>query len=138
MTALYRILPDRTKTVQQDLLPGYLAGDILRTFSPILFELWATFDLIAVQFSVSNRLTKNFRYFCCLLGPVYTPMISHIPFLCEGLTQVQFPKRLGNVEEFAHLVQSIIENTSINATTIRLDGGYRHYTGNESQIPKQK
>jgi len=35
------------------------------------------------------------------------------------------PQRLGNPEEFAHLVQAIVENTYLNAETIRLDGAIR-------------
>lgn len=36
-----------------------------------------------------------------------------------------FPKRFGFPEEFAHLVQCIIENPMLNGEVIRLDGGTR-------------
>ena len=39
--------------------------------------------------------------------------------------QVPFPKRLGNPDEFAQLVQSVIENPYINGTLVRLDGALR-------------
>ena len=39
--------------------------------------------------------------------------------------QIPFPPRLGKSEEFAQLVQSIIENTYLNGSVIRLDGGVR-------------
>lgn len=39
--------------------------------------------------------------------------------------QVPFPSRLGRPEEYAQLVQSIVENPMINAETIRLDGAIR-------------
>lgn len=39
--------------------------------------------------------------------------------------QVPFPKRLGHPAEFAALVQHIIENTMLNGTVLRLDGGLR-------------
>lgn len=39
--------------------------------------------------------------------------------------QVPFPKRLGHPAEFAALVQQIIENTMLNGTVLRLDGGLR-------------
>ena len=39
--------------------------------------------------------------------------------------QIPFPKRLGSPDEFAQLVQSVIENPYINGTLIRLDGALR-------------
>ena len=39
--------------------------------------------------------------------------------------QVPFPKRLGTAEEYARLAVFIVENTYLNAASIRLDGGIR-------------
>lgn len=39
--------------------------------------------------------------------------------------EVPFPKRLGNPDEYAQLVQSIVENKMINGETIRIDGAIR-------------
>jgi NAD(P)-dependent dehydrogenase (short-subunit alcohol dehydrogenase family) len=39
--------------------------------------------------------------------------------------QVPFPSRLGKPEEFAQLVQSIVEIPMLNGETIRLDGAIR-------------
>ena len=39
--------------------------------------------------------------------------------------QVPFPPRLGRPDEYAALVQQIIENTMLNGETIRLDGAIR-------------
>ena len=39
--------------------------------------------------------------------------------------QIPFPPRLGKAEEFAQLVQSIIENSYLNGTVIRLDAAVR-------------
>jgi NAD(P)-dependent dehydrogenase (short-subunit alcohol dehydrogenase family) len=39
--------------------------------------------------------------------------------------QAVFPPRFGRAEEFAQLVQQIIENPMLNGTTIRLDGAVR-------------
>ena len=36
-----------------------------------------------------------------------------------------FPKRLGLPEEYAQLVQFIVENNMINGEVLRLDGGLR-------------
>jgi NAD(P)-dependent dehydrogenase (short-subunit alcohol dehydrogenase family) len=39
--------------------------------------------------------------------------------------QAVFPPRFGRAEEFAQLVQQIIENPMLNGCTIRLDGALR-------------
>ena len=41
------------------------------------------------------------------------------------IEMTQFPKRLGLPDEFAALVQHIVENPFLNGETIRLDGGIR-------------
>ena len=38
---------------------------------------------------------------------------------------VTFPQKLGTPDEFAQLVQNVIENNYLNAENIRLDGGIR-------------
>lgn len=37
-----------------------------------------------------------------------------------------FPNRPGSMSEFAHLLQTIVENPILNAETIRLDAGLRN------------
>ena len=56
-----------------------------------------------------------------------TPLFEALPEeAVESLgKQVPFPPRLGKPSEYAHLVQSIIENPMLNAETIRLDGAIR-------------
>ena len=39
--------------------------------------------------------------------------------------QVPFPSRLGRPDEYAALVQQIVENGYLNGETIRLDGAIR-------------
>ena len=39
--------------------------------------------------------------------------------------QVPFPSRLGNPDEYAQLVQSIVENPYIKGEVIRVDGALR-------------
>ncbi len=60
-------------------------------------------------------------------GLMDTPLLGLLP---EDQRQalgsgVLFPKRLGSPDEFAALVQSIVENAYMNGETIRLDGGLR-------------
>jgi len=56
-----------------------------------------------------------------------TPILQALPFKVKQFVQtlVPYPQRLGNVEEFAALVQHIIENRYLNGEVIRLDGALR-------------
>jgi NAD(P)-dependent dehydrogenase (short-subunit alcohol dehydrogenase family) len=60
-------------------------------------------------------------------GIFNTPMLQALPDnVKQALGQmVPFPKRLGEPEEFAALVQHIIENAMLNGEVIRLDGAIR-------------
>ena len=60
-------------------------------------------------------------------GLIATPMLFGMP---EGVqqslaSQVPFPKRLGNPDEFAQLVKHILEKQLLNGEVIRLDGAIR-------------
>ena len=65
----------------------------------------------------------------CTIAPgiLETPMFDGVPDSArEGLLAItQFPPRLGEPDEYAHLVQHIVENTLLNGETIRLDGAVR-------------
>lgn len=56
-----------------------------------------------------------------------TPMLAGLPEPARISLgqQVPFPPRLGRPDEYAALVQQIIENTMLNGETIRLDGAIR-------------
>jgi NAD(P)-dependent dehydrogenase (short-subunit alcohol dehydrogenase family) len=56
-----------------------------------------------------------------------TPMMSGLPEAARISLgqQVPFPSRLGRPEEYAFLLQHIVENPMINGETIRLDGAIR-------------
>jgi 3-hydroxyacyl-CoA dehydrogenase / 3-hydroxy-2-methylbutyryl-CoA dehydrogenase len=65
----------------------------------------------------------------CTIAPGLfdTPMLASLPdkarkFLAET---VPFPQRLGKPDEYAQLVQSIVENPMLNGEVIRLDGALR-------------
>ncbi|XP_054707685.1 3-hydroxyacyl-CoA dehydrogenase type-2-like [Uloborus diversus] len=66
---------------------------------------------------------------CCTIAPGLfdTPLLRGLPekVRSELAKDVPFPKRLGNPDEYAHLVQSIIENPMLNGCVIRLDGALR-------------
>ncbi len=56
-----------------------------------------------------------------------TPMLEGMPeqVRVELAAGVPFPKRLGHPDEYARLVQSIVENPMLNGEVIRLDGALR-------------
>jgi len=60
-------------------------------------------------------------------GIFETPMLMQLPEKVRAAlgASVPFPKRLGKPEEYALLVESIVNNTMLNGETIRLDGAIR-------------
>jgi NAD(P)-dependent dehydrogenase (short-subunit alcohol dehydrogenase family) len=60
-------------------------------------------------------------------GIFETPMMGALPEAARASLgqQVPFPPRLGRPDEYAFLVQHIVENTMLNGETIRLDGAIR-------------
>ncbi len=60
-------------------------------------------------------------------GIMDTPLLAQAPQeLKDALAQLSvFPQRLGTPADFAHLVQSIVENPMLNGEVIRLDAGAR-------------
>ena len=65
---------------------------------------------------------------CFILSGLFiTPMLGELPEGAENelVKSIPFPKRLGDSDEFAHTVQSIIENPMMNGEVMRLDGAIR-------------
>ncbi|GFS86117.1 3-hydroxyacyl-CoA dehydrogenase type-2, partial [Nephila pilipes] len=66
---------------------------------------------------------------CCAIaaGLFDTPYFQSLPEKYRRFipSVVPFPNGLGRTEEFAHLVQAILENTMLNGEVIRLDAGLR-------------
>ena len=60
-------------------------------------------------------------------GIFMTPLLASLPKEAQDSLgkQVPFPSRLGQPEEFAQLVESIITNPMLNGEVIRLDGAVR-------------
>jgi NAD(P)-dependent dehydrogenase (short-subunit alcohol dehydrogenase family) len=60
-------------------------------------------------------------------GTFDTPMLAALPEKARQslAEQVPFPSRLGRPDEFAALVQHIVENEMLNGEVIRLDGALR-------------
>lgn len=60
-------------------------------------------------------------------GLFKTPLLEALPDKVKAFLEksIPFPPRLGKPEEYAQLVQAIIENPVLNGETIRLDGALR-------------
>ncbi|CAG9804730.1 unnamed protein product [Chironomus riparius] len=71
--------------------------------------------------------TQGIRVCTIAPGMFDTPMLQALPdkvraFLAKT---VPFPQRLGDPEEFAQLVEAIVNNSMLNGEVIRLDGALR-------------
>lgn len=60
-------------------------------------------------------------------GLFLTPLLASLPQEAQDSlgAQVPFPSRLGDPDEYAQMVESIIANPMLNGETIRLDGAIR-------------
>jgi 3-hydroxyacyl-CoA dehydrogenase/3-hydroxy-2-methylbutyryl-CoA dehydrogenase len=62
-----------------------------------------------------------------ITGLFDTPLLASLPEAVrqELALSIPFPQRLGDPDEYAHLVQALIENPMMNGEVIRLDGALR-------------
>eukprot|EP00854_Cymbomonas_tetramitiformis_P029008 gene29008-36052_t len=69
----------------------------------------------------------NIRVMTIAPGSFETPLMTAAAESVQlGIKKgIAFPQEFGQGQEFAHLVTSIIENTYLNGTTIRIDAGAR-------------
>ncbi|KHK87967.1 SDR family NAD(P)-dependent oxidoreductase, partial [Novosphingobium malaysiense] len=60
-------------------------------------------------------------------GLFLTPLLASLPQEAQDSlgSQVPFPNRLGEPDEYAQLVEAIVANPMLNGETIRLDGAIR-------------
>jgi len=82
----------------------------------------------AMTLPVARELARHGIRVCTIApGIMETPMLMGLPQAAQDSLgqQVPFPSRLGRPEEYAALVQQIIENGYLNGETIRLDGAIR-------------
>jgi NAD(P)-dependent dehydrogenase (short-subunit alcohol dehydrogenase family) len=82
----------------------------------------------AMTLPIARELARfGIRVMAVAPGTFETPMVAQMtPELRKSLeSQVPFPARLGRPEEFAALVEHIIENRMLNGEVIRIDGAVR-------------
>jgi NAD(P)-dependent dehydrogenase (short-subunit alcohol dehydrogenase family) len=84
--------------------------------------------VVAMTLPIARELARyGIRVVAIAPGIMETPMLKGMPTEVQDALgkMVPFPSRLGRPEEFAGLVQHIVENTYLNGEVIRLDGAIR-------------
>jgi NAD(P)-dependent dehydrogenase (short-subunit alcohol dehydrogenase family) len=84
--------------------------------------------VLAMALPIARDLMgEGVRVNTILPGVFKTPMVAMMPPNVQDAlgAQVPFPKRLGQPEEYARLACFLIENSYMNAASVRLDGGIR-------------
>ncbi|MGF3056246.1 SDR family NAD(P)-dependent oxidoreductase [Microbacterium sp. YY-01] len=82
----------------------------------------------AMTLPIARELARHHIRVCTIApGIMETPMLAGLPQAAQDSLgqQVPYPQRLGKPEEYAALVQHIVENDYLNGETIRLDGAIR-------------
>lgn len=84
--------------------------------------------VVSLTLPAARELSRfGIRVLCIAPGLFETPMMEQLP---EKVVQsleahVQFPHRLGQGQDYAQLVLSILDNPMLNGCTLRLDGAVR-------------
>ena len=84
--------------------------------------------VVGMTLPIARELARfGIRVMTIAPGVFKTPMVAGLPEAAQESLgqQVPFPSRLGRPDEYAALVQHIIENEMLNGEVIRLDGAIR-------------
>lgn len=84
--------------------------------------------VVGITLPIARDLAPYGIRVCTIAPGIFdTPMLGQLPEnVREALGRmIPFPQRLGRPEEFAMLVQQIVENGMLNGEVIRLDGAIR-------------
>lgn len=84
--------------------------------------------VVGMTLPIARELAQHgIRVVTIAPGIFMTPMLEGLPQAAQDSLgkQVPFPSRLGRPEEYAQMVESIIDNPMLNGETIRLDGAIR-------------
>ncbi|WP_157267315.1 SDR family NAD(P)-dependent oxidoreductase [Azohydromonas aeria] len=84
--------------------------------------------VVAMTLPIARELARHgIRVVTIAPGIMETPMLKGMPTEVQDALgrMVPFPSRLGRPDEFAGLVQHIVENAYLNGEVIRLDGAIR-------------
>mmetsp|Transcript_9396 Transcript_9396/g.12852 ORF Transcript_9396/g.12852 Transcript_9396/m.12852 type:complete len:275 (+) Transcript_9396:2-826(+) len=84
--------------------------------------------IVSMTLPIARELSSLGIRVCTIApGLFLTPLLEALPPQVQGALAetVPLPRRLGHPDEFAHLAQSIVENSMLNGEVIRLDGALR-------------
>lgn len=84
--------------------------------------------IVGMTLPIARELARyGVRVMTIAPGIFWTPLLASLPQEAQDSLgrQVPFPSRLGQPDEYAHLVESIIANPMLNGEVIRLDGAIR-------------
>jgi NAD(P)-dependent dehydrogenase (short-subunit alcohol dehydrogenase family) len=84
--------------------------------------------VVGMTLPIARELARHgIRVMTIAPGPADTPMLAELrdDVRASLEAQVPFPPRLGRPEEYAALVEHIVENVYLNGEVIRLDGAMR-------------
>lgn len=84
--------------------------------------------VVSMTLPAARELSRyGIRVLTIAPGLVETPMLQGLPetVRMDLTSHVPFPKRLGNPQEYAMLVQHMVENSLLNGCVVRLDGALR-------------
>ncbi len=84
--------------------------------------------IVSLTLPAARELSRQgIRVVTIAPGIFDTPLLAGLPEKARIslVEQVPFPPRLGRPDEYAALVQHIVENVTLNGETIRLDGALR-------------
>lgn len=84
--------------------------------------------IVSMTLPIAREFARDgIRIMAIAPGLMKTPMFDGLPeaAIASLESTVPFPARLGRPDEYAQLVESIIENPMLNGETIRLDGAIR-------------
>ena len=84
--------------------------------------------VVGMTLPIARELARyGIRVMTIAPGIFWTPLLASLPQEAQDSLgkQVPFPSRLGQPDEYAQLVESIVTNPMLNGETIRLDGAIR-------------
>ena len=84
--------------------------------------------VVGMTLPIARELARyGIRVMTIAPGIFWTPLLATLPQEAQDSlgAQVPFPSRLGQPDEYAQLVESIVTNPMLNGETIRLDGAIR-------------
>jgi 3-hydroxyacyl-CoA dehydrogenase/3-hydroxy-2-methylbutyryl-CoA dehydrogenase len=84
--------------------------------------------IVGMTLPIARDLAPNGIRICTIAPGLFkTPMLAGLPEVVQTqlATQVPFPSRLGDPDEYAQLAEHIVRNPMLNGEVIRLDGALR-------------